>query len=127
MQFFFKNVVKLFTLGQTIQNDIILCCGDHIREKMLSEVQRAKYYSILADEVADISNTEQLSLVLRYVDDNNIIREEFIDFLPCLDGTSGQGLASMILDRIGQYGLDPALLRGQGYDGAGNMSGKFQG
>ena len=33
----------------------------------------------------------------------------------------------MILDRIGQYGLDPALIRGQGYDGAANMSGKFRG
>ena len=39
--------------------------------RVLSEVQRAKYYSILADEVADVSNTEQL----RFVDDNNIIRE----------------------------------------------------
>ena len=95
--------------SKTIQNDIILCCGDHIREKLLSEVQRAKYYNILADEVADISNTEQLSLVL---DENNIIREEFVDFLPCLDGTSGQALASMIIDRIGQYGLNPALIRG---------------
>ena len=45
------------------------------------------YFSILADEVADVSNTEQLSLVLRYMDDDNNIREEFIDFLPCKDGT----------------------------------------
>ena len=43
-----------------------------------------------------------------------------MDFLPCLDGTSGQALASLLLDRIRQYG-------GQGYDGAGNMSGKFRG
>ena len=117
----------IYCRSKTIQNDIILCCGDHIREKLLSEIQRAKYYSILADEVAGISNTEQLSLVLRFVDENNIIREEFVDFLPCLDGTSGQALASVILDRIGQYELDPALIRGQGYDGAGNMSGKFRG
>ena len=50
-----------------------------------------------------------------------------MDFLPCLHGTSGQTLASLILDRIGQYGLNPALIRGQGYDGPGNMSGKFRG
>lgn len=104
-----------------------MCCGDHIRERVLSEVQKAKYYSILADEVADVSNTEQLSLVLRFVDENNIIREELMDFLPCLDGTSGQALASLILDRIGHYGLDPDHIRGQGYDGAGNMSGIFRG
>ena len=92
-----------------------MCCGDHIREKVLSEVQKAKYYSILADEVADISNTEQLSLVLRFVDENNIIKEEFVDFLPCLDGTSGQAIASLILNRIRLY------------NGNGNMSGKFRG
>ena len=69
-----------------------MCCRDQIREKVLSEVQKAKYYSILADEVADISNAEQLSLVLRFVDENNIIKEEFVDFLPCLDGTSGQAI-----------------------------------
>ena len=44
-----------------------------------------------------------------------------------MDGTSGQALADMILDRIREYGLDPVLIRGQGYDGAGNMSGKFRG
>ena len=117
----------LYCRSKTIQNDIIQCCGDHIREKVLSKVRKAKYYSILADEVADTSNTEQLSLVLRFVDENNIIREEFMDFLPCLDGTSGQTLATLILDRLGQYGLDTSYIRGQGYDGAGNMSGKFRG
>ena len=93
----------------------------------MKEIKKAKYFSILADEVADVSNTEQLSLVLRYVDDDNNIREEFVDFLPCKDGTSGQAIADLILERIRQYGLDPALIRGQGYDGAGNMSGKFRG
>ena len=65
--------------------------------------------------------------MLRFVDDGNNIQEEFVDFLPCKDGTSGQALADMIIDRIKQYGLDPAFIRRQGYDGAGNMSGKFRG
>ena len=36
-----------------------------------------------------------------------------MDLLPYLDGTSGQALASLILDRIRQYGLDPGLIQGQ--------------
>ena len=55
---------------------------------------------ILADEVADISNTDQLSLEFRFVDENNVIKEEYVHFLPCLDRTSGQAIASLILDRI---------------------------
>ena len=71
--------------------------------------------------------SEQLSLVLRFIDESNEIREEFVDFLPCIDGISGQVLADMILDRIREYSLDPTFICGQRYDGAGNMSGKFQG
>lgn len=33
----------------------------------------------------------------------------------------------MILERVRGYQLDPVFIRGQGYDGAGNMSGKFWG
>ena len=134
--YFCVNIIKptpfilqtlVFCRSKTIQNDIIACCGDHIREKILTEVRKAKYFSILADKVADVSNTEQLSLVLRFVDENNEIREEFVDFLPRTNGTSGQALADMILERVRGYQLDPVFIRGQGYDGAGNMSGKFRG
>lgn len=77
----------IYSTSKTIHNDIILCCGDHIRERVLSEVQRAKY-SILADEVADISNTEQLNLVLRFVDENNITIRGFLT-MPGLNIRSG--------------------------------------
>ena len=63
----------------------------------MTEVRKAKYLSILADEVADVSNTEQFSLVLRFVDENNEIKEEFVDFFPCMDGTSSQALADMCI------------------------------
>ena len=93
----------------------------------MTEVRKAKYFSVLADEVADVSKTEQMSLVLRFVDESNNIREEFVDFLPCTSGTTGQVIADMILDRVREYGLNPAFIRGQGYDGGGNMSGKLRG
>ena len=93
----------------------------------MTEVRKAKYFSVLADEVADVSNTEQMSLVLRFVDESNNIREEFVDILPCTSGTTGQVIADMILDRVREYGLNPAFIRGQGYDGGGYMSGKLRG
>ena len=64
--------------------------------------------------MADVSNTEQLSLVLRFVNESNDIREEFVDFLPCMDGTSGQAIAGMILDRLREFKLDPAFILGRG-------------
>ena len=44
-------------MSKTIQN-IIACCGDHVCEKILTKVWKAKYFPILANEVADVSNTE---------------------------------------------------------------------
>ena len=34
---------------------------------------------LICDEVADISNSEQVSVVLRFVDNTRSIREEFVD------------------------------------------------
>ena len=111
-----------------IQNQVINILGDHVRDKILVKVRGAQCFTIIADEVTDSSNKEQLSIVLRYVDpDNYCIHEDFIAFLECDTGISGQALADKILDFLKCQRLDPAKLRGQAYDGAGNMSGKTNG
>ena len=51
-----------------------------VRSKILSEVRKARFYSILADEVSS-HNVEHLCLCLRFVDDMSHIREEFITLL----------------------------------------------
>ena len=40
----------------------------------------------------------------------------------CEEGISGEALASLILDSIRRHELDADFLRGQGYDGAGNIA-----
>ena len=84
-------------------------------------------FSIIADEVRDCSNTEQLSLILRYVDSNCQVKEEFVKFIECDAGTSGAELSDKIIKAITDLGLDISNIRGQGYDGAGNMSGSVSG
>eukprot|EP00795_Rhopilema_esculentum_P016928 gene16928-biopygen6032 len=79
------------------------------------------------DEAADISNVEQMAMVLRFVDSNSHIREEFLGFVPCVNGLSGASIAKTIEDGILSMGLDMQYCRGQGYDGAGNMAGKCSG
>ena len=110
-----------------IQNDLISCTGEWIRNQILAEVKKAKFFSVCADEAADCSNKEQLPLVLRFVDATNSIREEFVDFFHCDTGTAGSALADKILEALRGYGLDISYLRGQAYDGAGNMAGKYSG
>ena len=43
------------------------------------------------------------------------------------DKITGEALATKILQCLSSYGLDLTKLRGQAYDGAGNMSGRTKG
>ena len=56
-----------------------------------------------------------------------MIREEFLEFVLCDTGTSGQAIADKIKFTLEKLTFDLNDLWGQGYDGAGNMSGKYRG
>ena len=66
-------------------------------------------------------------LVIRFVDKNCQIREEFVNFIHCEAGSSGLAISNQILDHVCQLGLDMRFCRGQGYNRAENMSGKHVG
>ena len=71
--------------------------------------------------MSDVSNKEQVSIVIRFVDSSNCIHEEFLDFI-LTKRVTGEVLAYNIKDTLTKYGLDFKNCRGQGYDGASNMS-----
>lgn len=114
--------------SSVIQNEIIAVLADHVRNQIIAKVQAARWFTVVADEVTDAANKEQLSLVLRYVDpDELIVREDLVGFFECDTGITGRHLADKILGCLIKYTLDPINLRGQAYDGAGNMAGTVNG
>ena len=62
-----NSLANAWYTSKTIQNDLIELIGKCIRKDIIEEVKRSKYYTIIADEVTDASNKEQLSIVLHYV------------------------------------------------------------
>ena len=111
-------------LSKTIQNDLIKCCGQSILNKILADIKKAVFFSIIGDEASDSSTKEQLSLVIRFFDSERIeVTEEFVGFIHCSEGLTGEALASVILKRLKELGLDIMDCRGQGYDGAGEKKG----
>ena len=64
-----------------IQNELIDCCGELIIGKSAAVVKEKRYYSILADEANDCSEKGEIALILRFVDENNVIRKESVSFL----------------------------------------------
>ena len=71
----------------TIQNELTEICGDIIRDKILAKVRQARYF-VIADEATDISNNEQLSISIRYIDDGKSSKanEVFVAFHECVTG-----------------------------------------
>jgi hypothetical protein len=93
----------------------------HIRE----EIGDSKF-CILVDEARDESNKEQMALVLRFVDKFGLIQERFFDVAHVND-TTALTLKKKVCDILSRHNLDVSNLRGQGYDGASNMRGEWNG
>ena len=91
-------------------------------------MKKATWFKVIADEVTDASNKEQLSLVLRYVDPESVlVCEDLISFVECDEGITGNDLARKITSSLQSFGLDLSNLRGPSYDGAGYMANTIRG
>ena len=67
-----------------------------------------------------------MAVVLRYVDELGVIKVRLIDVVH-VEEMSTQCLKSNIDQLFAKYGLSLKQVRGQGYDGASNMRGEFNG
>ena len=114
--------------SNTIQNQIITVLSDQVRQCIIRREVDSKWFTVIVDEVTDVSNREQLSIVLRYVDNSTlIVREDQVAFIGCDKGISGRDLANKITASLKKFGLDLQYLQEQAYDGAGNMAGRVNG
>lgn len=115
-------------ISKTSQNKLISCCGKYITDKIVSDIKKAKYFTILADECRDVSNKEQLSLVIRFLDMSSFeIQEEFLGFVECTEGVRGLDLSKVVLKTLADLSLEIKDCRGQGYDGASAVSSEKKG
>ena len=88
-----------------MQSEIIETVGNYISSKIIAEVKQTRMFSVMADEVADISNKENLSLVLRYVGCSKNIREEFVGFRLCGEETTGNAMKELTINSVPDLGL----------------------
>ncbi|GFV95436.1 zinc finger MYM-type protein 1 [Trichonephila clavipes] len=89
------------------------------------------FFSIILDTIQDILKKDQLSIIIRYVttdvNDNNEpdsirINETFLGLIEAANQTA-KSLESDVLNFLNTLDMNLAKCRGQGYDGAANMSG----
>ena len=68
-----------------------------------------------------------MSLCFRYVNDNGDICEDFVKLIHCKSGLTGKDLYNEVTEALSSFGIDLQNCRGQGYDGAGAVSGHVNG
>ena len=78
---------------------MISIIGKTIQDGIIQENNDACFFTILADEVTDCSNLEQLSIAIQFVDRSEDIREEFLDFVT-MERITGSALVAAILSRL---------------------------
>jgi hypothetical protein len=108
-----------------IQRDIVKCFANEILHSILEELG-ADVFSLLVDESRDVSWKEQMAIVLQYVDQCGIVKERFVGLVHVTETTSSS-LKSSIHAMFAKLKLSLKQVRGQGYDGASNMRGEFNG
>jgi hypothetical protein len=117
---------KVDMTSHNIQNEIIQLYGQSVVRHICKKIQQAGTFAIIADGTQDVSRKEQTSICIRYVDNDLCPREEFLGLYEPPD-TTGEVLAKCIMDVLLRLQLPLSALRGQTYDGASNMSGKYKG
>ncbi|XP_030923045.1 zinc finger MYM-type protein 1-like [Quercus lobata] len=108
-----------------IQKEILHVFIAKVKKAIREEIGDAKF-CIMVDEARDESMKEQMTMVFRYVDTKGFVKERFFGLIHVVD-TAALTLKRGIYSLLSQHYLDIQNIQGQGYDGASNMRGMWNG
>lgn len=91
-------------LSPEIQNEFTQLLASTVREKLVYDIQRAKYYGLMFDSTPDAAHREQMSETIRYVDINFeektvVVKESFLGFIQ-VHKKDAASTADMILQQL---------------------------
>ncbi|XP_023751327.1 uncharacterized protein LOC111899703 [Lactuca sativa] len=107
------------------QKEILHVLATNVQKATHDEIRTAKF-CLIVDESQDESKKEQMAIVVRFVDRDGNVKERFLDLIHVKDITSST-LKNEIMCSLSYHKLSVQDIRGQGYDGASNMRGEWNG
>lgn len=122
------NPGKGFTsyLSSTTYEQFVKLMAERVTSDIVKQIQDAKYFSIIVDSSPDISHIDELAIIIRYVQENGIVAERFLCFLPSV-GHKAEDMFNAVTKTLSNFHIDINNCRGQSYDNASNMSGAYAG
>lgn len=94
----------------------------YLLRQVSASIHCPQCYSITADKCTDIANKEQLTICLKWVDDELNDHKDFIGPYQ-VNSIDANSVVQAIKDTLIQLNLPISACRGQCYDGVLNMSG----
>ena len=113
-------------LSKTICEEIIQLMARKVKGVIVADVKKAGYFSFSVDSTPDISHTDQLTIIIRYVaPEDGLPSERFLTFLE-LKAHSGESMADLVYNYLTtELDINFRKCRGQSYDNAANMAGRY--
>ncbi|XP_077215545.1 uncharacterized protein LOC143850136 [Tasmannia lanceolata] len=108
-----------------IQKKILHIFPSKVRSAIREDIGDAKF-CIIVDEARDESMREQMALILVFVNKDGFIRKRCFDLVHVRD-TTALTLKKEICAVLSRHNLNIQNIRDQGYDGASNMRGEWNG
>lgn len=112
-------------LSPEVVNKQIALLAQTTLRAILDKIKDAKWFTVMADESTDITNKEQLTVCVRWVDDY-CVHEDFIGLLQ-VENITSTVISAALKEVLIRCGLFLQMCRGQAYDGAANMMGHISG
>ena len=113
-------------ISPVIQNQILEAIALCMLRNISENIQNATFFTIMADETADISNKEQLVVCICWVDENFAVHEDFISMYP-LERTPADHIVAVLMNCLISMHLRVENARDQCYDGAYAIAGEKTG
>jgi len=98
--------------------------GNDVFNQLQHEVKRFRYFSLAMDESNDVTDTAQLLIFVRGIDDNFNVTEELASLESMHGQTTGKDIFERVVACVENLGLNWAALCGITTDGAPNMVGQ---
>nr|XP_057936539.1 THAP domain containing 12b [Doryrhamphus excisus] len=112
-------------LSSTQLGQLLDVCENTVREEMLMEARESRIFSLVTADLVDFGNEKHLPLFLRFVNQQNILREEFLDFVP-FSGDEAALVERLEAQLTERWGLSMEDCRGQAHKVTGASATKMK-
>jgi len=121
-------------LSSTICEEVTAQMGKQVIAQITSEINAAIHYPVSIDSTADASKIDRISVIIWHIPQpegaappmSAAPKERFLKFLST-NGQSAKELYESLSSFLAPAGINIKNCRGQSYDNASNMSGKYEG